>query len=107
VFFDRELILRVRQTVAGRDPDDATLKVRGTSAPDAASRFLATVGSDAKFKADQNVGREEAPSFSITTEPGTAAVAAVVTDVGKLESVLNEAGKTCSTKSEVRKPIPR
>jgi hypothetical protein len=51
-------------------------------------------GSGAKFEGDQNVGREEAPSFSITTEPGSAAIAAVVTDVGKLESVLNEVGKT-------------
>jgi hypothetical protein len=90
--FDRGLILRVRQTVAGDDPDDATLKVRGTAAPDAASRFLATAGDGAKFEGDQNVGREEAPSFSITTEPGSAAIAAVLTDVGKLESVLNEAG---------------
>ena len=92
--FDRGLILRARQTVAGDDPDDATLKVRGTGAPDAASRFLATAGGGAKFEGDQNVGREEAPSFSISTEPGSAAIAAVVTDVGKLESVLNEAGKT-------------
>ena len=92
--FDRGLILRVRQTVAGGDPDDATLKVRGTGAPNAASRFLPTAGGGAKFEGDQNVGREEAPSFSITTEPGGAAIAAVVTDVGKLESVLNEAGKT-------------
>ena len=92
--FDRGLILRVRQTVGGGDPDDATLKVRGTGAPDAASRFLATTGDGAKFEGDQNVGREEAPSFSTTTEPGGAAIAAVVTDVGKLESVLNEAGKT-------------
>ena len=68
--FDRGLILRVRQTAAGGDPDDATLKVRGLGAPDAASRFLATAGSGAKFEGDQNVGREEAPSFSITTEPG-------------------------------------
>jgi hypothetical protein len=92
--FDRGLILRVRQTVAGDDPDDSTLKVRGTGAPDAASRFLATAGGGAKFEGDQNVGREEAPSFSITTEPGGAVIAAVVTDVGKLESVLNEPGKT-------------
>jgi hypothetical protein len=92
--FDRGLILRVRQTVAGGDPDDATLKVRGTGAPDAASRFLATAGGGAKFEGDQNVGREEAPSFSITTEPGAAVIAAVVTNAGKLESVLNEAGKT-------------
>jgi hypothetical protein len=94
VFFDRGLILRIRQTVAGGDPDDATLKVRGTAAPDAASRFLPTAADGAKFEGDQNVGREEAPSFSITTEPGGAAIAAVVTDVGKLESVLNEAGIT-------------
>jgi hypothetical protein len=94
VLFDRGLILRVRQTVAGDDPDDATLKVRGTGAPDAASRFLATAGSGAKFEGDQNVGREEAPSFSITTEPGVTAIAGVLTDVGKLQSVLNEAGKT-------------
>jgi hypothetical protein len=92
--FDRGLILRVRQTVAGGDPDDATLKVRGTGAPDAASRFLATAGGGAKFEGDQNVGREEAPSFSITTEPGAAVITAVVTDVGNLESVLNDAGKT-------------
>jgi len=92
--FDRGLILRVRQTVAGGDSDDATLKVRGTAAPDAASRFLATAEDGAKFEGDQNVGREEAPSFSITTQPGGAAIAAVVTDVGKLESALNEAGKT-------------
>src|SRR6266536_3383634 len=75
--FDRGLIVRVRQTVAGGDPDDATLKVRGTTAPDAASRFLASAGGGAKFEGDQNVGHEEAPSFSITTEPGPAAIAAV------------------------------
>ncbi len=92
--FDRGLILRVRQTVAGGDPDDATLKVRGPGAPDAASGFLATAGSGAKFEGDQNVGREEAPSFSITTEPGGASIAAVVTDLRKLEFVLNETGKT-------------
>jgi hypothetical protein len=92
--FDRGLILRVRQTVAGGDPDDATLKVRGPGAPDAASRFLSTAGGDAKFEGDQNVGSDEKPSFSITTEPGGASIAALVTDVGKLESVLNEAGKT-------------
>src|SRR5215468_162183 len=87
-FFDRGLILRVRQTVAGGDPDDATLKVRGTTAPDAASRFLATAGDGAKFEGDQNVGREEAPSFSSTTQPGSAAIAVAVADVGKLESIL-------------------
>ena len=70
--FGRGLILRVRQTVAGGDADDATLKVRGRAAPDAASRFLATAGGGAKFEGDQNVGREEAPSFSITTELGSA-----------------------------------
>src|SRR5207248_4773558 len=73
---------------------DATLKVRGTAAPDAASRFLTAAGADAKFEGDQNVGHEETPSFSITTEPESSAIAAVVTDVAKLESVLNEAGKT-------------
>ena len=92
--FDRGLILRVRQTVVRDDPDDTTLKVRGTAAPDAASRFLATAEDGAKFEGDQNVGSDEKPSFSITTEPGSAVVAALVMDVGKLESVLNEAGKT-------------
>ena len=92
--FDRGLILRVRQTVAGSDPDDATLEVRRAAAPDAASRFSATAGGGVKFEHDQNLGREEAPSFSLTTEPGAAAIAAVVTDVEKLESVLNEAGIT-------------
>jgi len=93
-FFDRGLILRARQTLAGDDPEDATLKVRGTGAPDAANRFSAAAGGDAKFEGDQNVGSDEKPSFSITTEPGGAVITAVVTDVGKLESVLNEAGKT-------------
>jgi hypothetical protein len=92
--FDRGLILRVRQTVTGSDPDDATLKVRGPSAPDTADRFLATAGSGAKFEGDQNVGREEAPSFSIITQPGSALVAAAVTDAGKLQTVLDETGKT-------------
>src|SRR5262245_43377827 len=68
--FDRDLILRVRQTIAGDDADDATVKVRGPSAPDAASRFLGTAGSDTKFEGDQTVGRDEKPSFSITTKPG-------------------------------------
>jgi len=58
--------------VGGVGPDEATLKVRGPGAPDAASRFLATAGGGAKFEGDQNVGREEAPSFSITTELGSA-----------------------------------
>jgi hypothetical protein len=92
--FDRGLILRVRETVAGDDPDDATLKVRGASAADAASRFLATAGAAAKFEGDQNVGREELPSFSITTEPGSEVVAAAVADPQKVESVLNGAGQT-------------
>ena len=92
--FDRGLILRVRQTVAGGDPDDATLKVRGTAAPDAASRFLAKTEGDAKFEGDQNVGSKEALSFSITTKPASEAIAAVVMDVGKLESILDQAGKT-------------
>src|SRR5438046_10515277 len=76
--FDRGLILRVRQTVTGGDPDDATLKVRGTGAPDAANRFLAAGGTDAKFEGDQNVGSDEKPSFSITTEPGGVTIAALV-----------------------------
>jgi len=80
VLFDRGLILRVRQTVAGGDTDDATFKVRGPSAPNAASRFLATAGAKAKFEGDQNVGREELPSFSITTEPDSEVVAAAVAD---------------------------
>lgn len=63
--FDRGLILRVRQTVVGDDAEDATLKVRGPTAADAASRFLAAAGAAAKFEGDQNVGREELPSFSI------------------------------------------
>jgi hypothetical protein len=84
----------VRQTVAGGDADDATLKVRGPSAPDAASRFLATAGAASKFEGDQNVGREELPSFSITTEPGSEIVAAAVADPQKVESVLNGASQT-------------
>lgn len=92
--FDRGLILRVRQTVAGEGADDATLKVRGASASDAASRFLTTVGADAKFEGDQNVGREELPSFSITTEPGPEIVAAAVADPLKVESIFDEAGQT-------------
>jgi hypothetical protein len=51
-FFDRGLILRARQTVTGGDPDDVTLKVRGTGAPDAANRFFAAAGGDAKFEGD-------------------------------------------------------
>jgi hypothetical protein len=93
-FFDRELILRARQTVAGDDPDDATLKVRGKGAPDAANRFFAAAEGESKFEGDQNVGSDEKPSFSITTKPGGEVMAAVVADVGKLESVLTEAGKT-------------
>jgi hypothetical protein len=64
--------------VAGGDADDATLKVREPSATDAASRFLATAGAASKFEGDQSVGREELPSFSITTEPGSEIVAAAV-----------------------------
>jgi hypothetical protein len=94
VLFDRGLILRVRQTVAGGDPDDATLKVRGPSAPDAASRFLATAGARAKFEGDQNVEREELPSFSITTKPDSEVVAAAVADPQRVESVFDEAGQT-------------
>jgi hypothetical protein len=53
--FNRGLILRVRQTLAGDDPDDATLKVRGTGAPDAASRFLATAALASQVRvAEQN-----------------------------------------------------
>jgi hypothetical protein len=92
--FDRGLILRVRQTVVGDDVDDATLKVRGPFAPNAASRFLAIAGAAAKFEGDQNVGREELPSFSITTEPGSEVVAAAVADPQKVESVLNAASQT-------------
>jgi hypothetical protein len=92
--FERRLILRVRQTVAGGDADNATLKVRGPGAPDAASRFLATAGAKAKFEGDQNVGREELPSFSITTEPGSEVVAAAVADPQKVESVFDQAGQT-------------
>jgi hypothetical protein len=83
----------MRQTVAGHDPDDATLRVHGASAADAASRFLATAGTAAKFEGDQNVGREELPSFSITTEPGSEVVAAAVADPQKVESVLNDASQ--------------
>jgi hypothetical protein len=92
--FDRGLILRVRQTVTGTDSDDVTLKVRGPGAPGAAERFLEAAKNGARFEGDQNIGREETPSFSITTKPGGEAIAAVLTDAGKLVSVLNEAGKT-------------
>ena len=91
--FDLGLIIRVRQTVIGDDADDATLKVRGPSAPDAASRFLATAAPAAKFEGDQNVARDELPSFSITTEPGSKIVAAVVADSQNLESALDEASQ--------------
>jgi hypothetical protein len=88
------LIVRARQTMAGDEPDDATLKVRGDRAPDAAKRFLTIAGGGAKFEGDQNVGRPESPAFSITTEPGAVAVAAVVAGKRPFKSLLNSAGKT-------------
>jgi hypothetical protein len=87
------LILRARHTIVGDDPDDATLKVRGERAPDAANRFLTIAGGGAKFEGDQNVGKHELPSFSITTEPGAVAVAAVRAGNQPFKSLLNSAGK--------------
>ncbi len=92
--FDLKLILRVRQTMVGGDPDDATLKVRGPRAQDAAIRFLRIPGGEAKFEGDQNVGKMEIPSFSITTEPGAAAVAGVVAGTRPFKSMLGQAGLT-------------
>ena len=92
--FDRGLILRVRQTVAGGDADDATLKVRGDGAAAAAERFLATAAGTAKFEGDQNAGRDELLSFSITTRLSPADSASVVAGGKPLESVLDDAGRT-------------
>jgi hypothetical protein len=94
LLFDRGLILRVRQTVAGGDPDDATVKVRGPGAPDAAERFLAAATGDAKYEGDQNVGRLESPSFSITTKPVSAALTSILAGDQELETVLDDTGKT-------------
>jgi hypothetical protein len=94
LLFDRGLILRVRQTVAGGDPDDATVKLRGPGAPDAAERFLAAATGDAKYEGDQNVGRMESPSFSITTKPVSAALTSILAGEQALETVLDDTGKT-------------
>ena len=104
LLFDRGLILRVRQTVAGGDPDDATVKVRGPGAPDAAERFLAAATGDAKYEGDQNVGRLESPSFSITTKPVSAALTSILAGDQELETVLDDTGKTLCARSKGRTP---
>ena len=94
VFFDRGLILRVRQTVTGGDVDDVTLKIRGPGAPAAAERFLTIATGAAKFEGDQNAGREELPSFSITTQPDPAMIEAIIAGTRALGTVLDGAGET-------------
>ena len=94
LLFDRGLILRVRQTVAGGDPEDVTVKVRGLGAPDVAARFLAAATGDVKYEGDQNVGRPELPSFSVTTKPGSAALTSILAGDQALETVLDDTGKT-------------
>jgi hypothetical protein len=91
--FDRDLILRVRQTVSGNDEDDVTLKVRGPGAELAAERFLDIEGDKAKFEGDQNVGKDEQPSFSITTKPGSALLADIVAGKKPFAMALDEAGR--------------
>ncbi len=92
--FDRGLILRVRETVKGKDPHDVTLKVRGPGATGAAERFLKAEDDKTKFEGDQNVGKEELPSFSITTKPVLAALQAIAANAASLPDALDDAGRT-------------
>jgi hypothetical protein len=91
-FFDRGLILRVRQVLTGNDKDDATLKVRGDKAPEIAQRPL-TTNTIAKFEGDKTVGHDETPSFSITTEPHAGAFKVVLEEDETPEALLDANGR--------------
>jgi|GEM_PF-5315717 len=85
------LIVRVRQTIRGSDPDDVTFKLRSepgeSAAAEAAKEFGDTHEGEAKFEGDQNAGKEERQSFSIKRSFDPRAVSRVLTGTGDLGSL--------------------
>lgn len=88
---EKGLIVRVRQTIRGSDPDDVTFKLRSdpgdSTAAKAAQEFGDTHDGEAKFEGDQNAGKEERQSFSIKRSFDPRAVSRVLTGTGDLGSL--------------------
>jgi hypothetical protein len=92
LFFEQDLILRVRLAMAGNE-GDATLKVRGDGAPAIAARFPATA-TGAKFEGDKTAGRDETPAFSITTKPSAEVLEGILQHGESVEGLLDAPGRT-------------
>ena len=92
------LIVRVRQTLRGNDPDDATFKLRSdpgdSAAAKAAKEFGETHDGEAKFEGDQNAGKDERQSFSIKRSFDPRVVSRVLTGTADLGSLFGPDAKT-------------